>query len=164
MMLWTISHKADRRALPLADAHYPRQKPGTRQFVPPAQSLVLLTADASALWVSTWPMFVMHEWPGAWICNLFRNESGNLSSEMIRQAVAATRAMFGEPSSRGMVTFIDASKVRHKRDPGRCFLKAGFERVGLTRERGRIVLQLLPVSMPAPELPIGVNLPLGATA
>ena len=160
MMLWHVSYRADRRALPLADAHYPRQKAGTSQFVPPAQSLVLLTDDARALWVSTWPMFAQHEWPGAWVCNLFRNESGHLSSEMIRQAVAATRAMFGEPTSRGMVTFVDASKVRHKRDPGRCFLKAGFERVGVTKERGRIVLQLLPSEMPAAELPIGVTRPM----
>ncbi len=25
-----------------------------------------------------------------------------------------------------MVSFVDATKVRHKRDPGRCFLRAGF--------------------------------------
>lgn len=27
----------------------------------------------------------------------------------------------------GIVTFVDAAKVRHKRDPGRCYRKAGFK-------------------------------------
>ena len=25
-----------------------------------------------------------------------------------------------------MITFVDADKVRRKRDPGRCYIKAGF--------------------------------------
>lgn len=157
-MLWHLSHKADPRALPLADAHYSRQQIGTSQFVPPAQSLVLLNAEASALWVSTWPMFAGHAWRGAWVCNLFRNESEHLSSDMIRQAVSATRAVFGEPASIGMVTFVDASKVRHKRDPGRCFIKAGFRVVGMTKVRKRIVLQLARDQMPFAEYPNGATL------
>src|SRR5690242_7545534 len=51
---WYLSHRADPRAVPLADRHYNRQKPGTPQFVPPGRCLVLLTADAGALWVTSW--------------------------------------------------------------------------------------------------------------
>ena len=154
-MIWHLSYKADPRALPLADAHYPRQQPGTKQFMPPAQTCVLLTAEADAVWGATWQMFAQHDWKGAWVCTIFRNESRHLSSEMIRDAVAATRWQFGEPTSAGMITFVDPLAVRHKRDPGRCFLKAGFLRVGVTKVRKRIVLQLLPKDMPFPEMAIG---------
>jgi hypothetical protein len=156
-MLWHLSDRFDPRALRLADQHYSRQKPGTRQFVSPSRALVLLNREATALWVSTWPRFAGHAWKGAWICNLFRNESGALSSEMIRQAVAATRARWGDPPSLGMVTFIKADAVRRKRDPGRCFLRAGFRRVGVTKVRQLIVLQLLTPDMPDAERACGTS-------
>jgi hypothetical protein len=63
--------------------------------------------------------------------------------------VAATLAHYGPPPALGMVTFVNAAKVRHKRDPGRCYLRAGFRRVGLTKG-GLVALQLLPEDMPAP--------------
>jgi hypothetical protein len=152
-MRWYRSYRADVRALPLADRHYNRQKPGTPQFVPPGRCLALLTAGADAVWVTSWPFaeYVKHAWPGAWVCSIFRNENrANVSSELIREAVAATRAHYGESPSLGMVTFVDAQKVRRKRDPGRCFIKAGFRRVGKTKG-GLVALQLLPLDMPFPQ-------------
>lgn len=76
-MPWTLSHRADWRALPLADRHYNRQKIGSPQFVPPGRCCVLLTPAANALWVTSWPFaeFTKHEWAGAWVCSCFRNES-----------------------------------------------------------------------------------------
>jgi len=65
----------------------------------------------------------------------------------------------GEPPELGMVTFVDPKKTRHKRDPGRCFIKAGFKRVGMT-EGGLIALQLLPADMPEPLEPFGLTLEL----
>lgn len=155
-MRWTLSHKFDVRALPLADRHYNRQKPGTPQFVPPGKSVVLLALDARALWVTSWPyaQYVRHAWPGAWVNSLFRNEGPDLSSELIVEAVAATRAMFGEPPDLGIVSFVDASKIRHKRDPGRCYRRAGWSHVGFTK-RGLWTFQLPPNAMPAAELPLG---------
>jgi hypothetical protein len=72
---WRLSHRADAAALPLADRHYNRQKPGTPQFVPPGRCMVLLTAAADALWVSSWPFaeYVKHAWAGAWVCSCFRS-------------------------------------------------------------------------------------------
>jgi hypothetical protein len=156
MMLWHLSHRADPAALPLADRHYSRQKPGTPQFVSPGRCIVLLAECRSALWVSSWPLYVKHDWPGAWVCTLFRNEGAGLSSELIGEAVAATRALWGEPPSLGIVTFVDPEKVRRKRDPGRCFLKAGWCRAGQTKG-GLHALQQLPFRMPAPEVPSGVQ-------
>lgn len=161
-MLWHRSWRADPRALPLADRHYNRQKIGAPQFVPPGGCLVLLTKNAEAVWTTSTPRpeFVMHDWPGAWINSLFRNESGGglLSSELIRQAVAASLAVLGEPPAIGMVSFVDAGKVRHKRDPGRCYKKAGFELVGRTKG-GLLVWQMLPDAMPEPMPPLPAHDP-----
>jgi hypothetical protein len=91
---------------------------------------------------------------------LFRKERGELqASAMIRQAVAATRWWFGEAQEIGMVSFVDPTKVRRKRDPGRCYLRAGFKMVGKTQS-GLLAFQLLPPDMPAPEPPLGATLDL----
>lgn len=150
-MNWSLSNRADPRALRLADVHYNRQKPGSPQFVPPGRCLVLLTPAADALWVTSWPFaeYVRHRWPGAWVNSLFRNESPVLASELIREAVAVSRWFYGEPPALGLVTFVDAGKVRHKRDPGRCYKHAGFERDGQT-EGGLIAWRLQPERMPEP--------------
>lgn len=149
-MNWHLSHRYDVRALPLADRHYNRRKVGSPQFVPPGRNIVLLTADADALWVTSWPFaqYVRHAWAGAWVNSLFRNESDALSSELIREAVAATRAAFGDPPPLGMITFVDAKKTRRKRDPGRCYRRAGFRHVGFTKKEGLWAFQLVPSDMP----------------
>jgi hypothetical protein len=151
---WELSHRFDPRALPLADRHYNRQKPGTPQFVPPGRNIVLLTPARDALWVSSWPFaeFTRHAWAGAWVNTLFRNESPMLSSDLIREAVAATRALWGDPPELGFVSFIDRSKTRPKRDPGYCYAMAGWQLVGKTKG-GLYVRQQLPDAMPAPARP-----------
>lgn len=158
-MRWRISHRADPLALPLADRHYNRQKVGSPQFVPPGRCIVLLTEDASALWVTSWPFaeYVRHAWAGAWVNSLFRNESSHLSSELIREAIAATRSLW-EPPSLGLVTFVDASKVRSS-NPGYCYLMAGFERVGKTKG-GLLAFRISPDEMPEPEAPLSDQLSL----
>jgi hypothetical protein len=158
-MHWAISHRFDPQALPLADRHYNRRKVGSPQFVPPGRCLVLV-ADA-ALWVTSWPFaeYVRHAWPGAWVNSLFRREGGPVASTLIREAVAATRWHFGEPPPLGMVTFVDASQVRRKRDYGRCYLRAGFVAAGQTKG-GLLAFQLPPDAMPEPEAPRNVTLSL----
>lgn len=148
-MPWALSNRADPAARVIADRHYNRQKVGARQFVPPGRCVVLIATDARALWVTSWPFaeFVKHAWAGAWVNSCFRNEGEALSSDLIRAAVAVTRSVWSDVPALGMVTFVDASKVRHKRDPGRCYLKAGFRRVGETKG-GLLAFQLLPHDMP----------------
>ena len=158
-MMWYLSHRADKRALPLADRHYTRQKPGSPQFVPPGRCLVLLTLDADALWVTSYPFaeYVRHEWSGAWICSLFRNESNTLSSQLITKAVAATRWKYGEAPSEGFITFVNEGKIRPKKNPGYCYLKAGWKVCGRTKG-GLLALQLLESDMPPVEPPCSVQL------
>ncbi len=133
--LWHKSYRADPRALPLADRHYNRQKIGSPQFVPPGRCLVLLTAGADALWVTSWPyeQYVKHAWAGAFVCSMFRNESEHLSSALIQLAVSATVAHWPDVPAEGFVTFVDAKKTRRKRDPGRCYRKAGWRPAGMTK-------------------------------
>jgi len=149
-VIWRVANRAHPVAVGIADRHYNRQKPGTPQFVPPGSCLVLLSTDNLSVWVSSRPFaeYVKHAWAGAWMNTTFRREGGPLlASEMILEALAVTRGQWGDPPPLGMVTFVDASKVRHKRDPGRCYIKAGFRRVGRTKG-GLDALQLLPGEWP----------------
>lgn len=146
-----MSHRFDTEALPLADRHYNRRKVGSPQFVPPGRCVVLKTTCRRALWTTSWPFaeYVRHAWLGAWVNSIFRNEGAGLSSELIREAVAATRDCWPAVPALGMVTFVDASKTRRKRDPGRCYRKAGFRHVGFTKG-GLWVFQMLLCEMPEP--------------
>jgi hypothetical protein len=155
-MMWHLSHRADPAVIPLADRHYNRQKHGAPQFAPPGRCLVLTTFDLGAFWVTSWPYaeYVRHAWAGAWVCSAFRRERGPLASELIRGAVAATRAYYGEPPAIGMVTFIDRDKVRPimtrgRPTWGRSWRIAGFREIGETAG-GLLALGLSPSDMPAP--------------
>lgn len=154
-MRWTMSHRFDKDALPLADRHYNRRKVGSPQFVPPGRCVVLKTTCLRALWTTSWPFaqYVRHAWPGAWVNSLFRNEGAGLSSELILEAVAVTRSIWPEVPALGMITFVDADKTRAKRDPGRCYRRAGFQHVGFTKG-GLWTFQLLEADMPAAEAPL----------
>lgn len=156
-MTWKLSHRADPLALPIADRHYNRQKPGTRQFVPPGRCLVLRTEGA--VWVTSWPFaeYVRHEWAGAWVNSCFRRESGPLASQLIREAIAVTRWYWPCVPELGMVTFIDRDKVRPKRDYGRCYRKAGFKVIGETKG-GLLVLGMTVDAMPEPAMPLGATM------
>jgi hypothetical protein len=145
-----LAHRALPAAVSIADSHYNRQKIGSPQFVPPGRCIVLLSSTQDALWVTSWPFpqYVRHSWPGAWVNSLFRNESSQLSSSLIRDAIAVTRSIWTTPEI-GIITFVNAKKVRPKRDPGYCYLKAGFTRVGKTKG-GLLAFQMLPADMPEP--------------
>ena len=151
--IWYLSHKADTRALPLADRHYNRRKVGSPQFVPPGRSHVLLTENADALWVTSYPYaeYVRHAWAGAMVNSLFRREPEceHLASDLIIAACAATRARWPELPDLGIVTFVDDQKTRRKRDPGRCYRRAGWTHVGFTKA-GLWAFQLQPQDWPPP--------------
>jgi hypothetical protein len=163
---WRLSHRADPRALPIADRHYNRQKIGSPQFVPPGRCIVLLTKDADALWVSSWPFaeYVRHDWAGAWVNSCFRREgSGTRASDLIWDAVSATQYFWEPPSfpcrhcghEVSIVSFIDPAHVRRKRDYGRCYIKAEWRRCTAKTRGGLIVMHQGASEMPAPCRPFG---------
>ena len=124
---WLPVNKADRRAVGLADRHYSRQTPGSREIGPPGQKIILMTQDCRALWGSHRPA----PWSGVkradgfegHTCFIFRNEGKELSSGLIREAVGLTRDMWGVAD---FMTYVSAEKVKSI-NPGYCFLRAGFE-------------------------------------
>ena len=94
--------------------------------------MVLLTADCAALWVWRRGHDSGYRWHGVdaqsgVCCAIFRNEGPVLSSTLIREADDLAWARW--PGERHF-TYVNPAKVRHKRDPGRCFLKAGWNRCG----------------------------------
>jgi len=159
-MRWCVSHRADPGARVLADRHYNRQKVGSPQFAPTGSCAVFLTEDGKAFWITSYPKaeWVKHRWAGAWICSAFRSEKAGLASNLIREALAATRAHYGEPPELGLVTFLDPRKVepvivRGLPTFGYCWIKAGFHYVGKT-EGDLLAFQILPSAMPEAEAPL----------
>ena len=168
-MAWELSHRFDRKSRVIADRHYSRQTPGSRQFVAPGRCCVLYTSrrDGQALWVTSWPYkrYTKHEWAGAWVNTLFRNEGAGLSSALIVEAIACTRWVHlhtaswrGPIPEMGLITFVDSKKVQGT-NPGYCYECAGFTKAGKTKG-GLIAWQLRPNEMPKPRAPINSQLEL----
>lgn len=124
--------------------------------MPPGRCAVFYAATGSgeAFWVTSWPFaeYVKHAWGGAWVCSAFRNEGAGRASTLILEALAATRAVMGEPPALGMITFIDRKKVKPTKVRG-CdvwgwtFRKVGFEDAGETKG-GLLALRMAPEAMP----------------
>jgi hypothetical protein len=93
----------------------------------------------------------MHEWAGAWVNSLFRNEGAGLSSRLILQAVAATKWRWLDAPDKGMITFVDSGEVGDGK-PGYCYQCAGFTHVGYTKG-GLHAWQILPNQMPEQKPP-----------
>jgi hypothetical protein len=173
-MRWKLSWRCDPKARVLADKHYNRQSIGADNFAPPGRCLVLLSDDEKSFWVTSFPFqeFTHHAWGGAWICSAFRNEGSGLSSELIRDALACTAWKWPVPPL-GMITFVDPTKVKSKRDPGFCYLKAGFKRAQCPEHPvtmlgcaacagktvgGLVALQIFDKDMPPAQAPLGAQL------
>lgn len=125
------------------DEHYSRHhyRDGRRPllFVGPGEKMVLVTPDALALFV--WRKFRSMANEAGVNCAVFRNEGPQLSSDLIREA--ARLAWERWPGER-LYTYVNAGKVRRKRDPGRCFLRAGWRYCGFTKANRLVILEILP--------------------
>jgi hypothetical protein len=111
------------------------------QFVGPGEKMVLLTPDARALFV--WRKFISRRKGETGVnCAVFRNEGSTAgrSSELIE---AAKQLAWNRWPGERLYTYVDARKIRPKRDPGRCFLRAGFKLCGTTAS-GKLILECTP--------------------
>jgi hypothetical protein len=157
---WQLVNRADPVANAVAKRHYNCQSPDSDQWVKPGRCLCFRTAEGGAIWSTSAPFaeYVKHAWAGAWENSTFRNERRDLylSSELIREGIAATLWLWPTPPPGGMVTMVDAAKTRAKRDPGRCYRRAGFRHVGFT-QGGLWVFEMLPDEMPDAAPPLGVT-------
>lgn len=150
--VWELSWRYDPCLARMADRHYSRLTVGAPGFIGSGRPLVLRSLDRRAGWVSFCQPEPTHRWKTAWTNVFFRNEGATRGSRLIREAVAITRGIWGEPPPDGFVTFVDPAKVRPKRDPGHVYVMAGWRRVGDTT-RGLLVFQLPPERFPAPIRP-----------
>ena len=137
---WRQVRRCDPAARALADRHYSRQTPGATEFMASGRTFVLLAHDHSAVWGAIENLDPVGN--RRWRCSIFRNEGVARSSDLIRSATALTVAYWerrwGLPAV-PLTTEVDPAKVRTKRDPGRCFLRAGWRRIGVVR--GLVVLE-----------------------
>lgn len=121
------------------DNHYSRSRYADGRkpllYVGPGEKMVLLTPDALALFI--WRKFrSMDPQQEGVCCAVFRNEGPQLSSALIRSADELAWARW--PGER-LYTYVDPQKTRRKRDPGRCFLKAGWQHFGWSKGGLRIL-------------------------
>lgn len=127
----------DQECRALADRHYSRRTVGARQFAYSGRKLVLRNAEGTVLFVWMFPDETLRmDGQVGYNCAMFRNESERRSSEIILEAEGMAVNKWG-PNR--MYTYVDASKIR-SRNPGCCFLKAGWVRVGLSKG-GKVLLE-----------------------
>lgn len=144
---WCRVPKFDSRAASLANRHYNRRKPGSPQFMPPGETLVLLLPDGDAVfgWWRPHPrsgLKAMNSLDG-WTCSIFRNESPRRSSELILEA----EAFLHDCGPDGLLTYVWDQKVRSP-NPGYCFKMAGYRVRGRSAD-GRKTLLWKPWTPPA---------------
>lgn len=138
---WRQVTRSDTRARRLADRHYSRQSVGAVDFTPPGRVFVLLGADDQAVWACCENLDGGGEY--RFRCTIFRREgTAPRASDLIRAATAITQDRWLRRwggARAPLTTEIDCAAVRRKRDPGRCFLRAGWRPTGHT-SRGLLVL------------------------
>jgi hypothetical protein len=90
---WQRITKFDPRGAALADEHYSRRKIGSPQWMPPGETLNLLSGDARALfgWWRPHPASALQAMNGldGWTCTIFRNVGEVKSSLLILRAEIA---------------------------------------------------------------------------
>ena len=136
--LWWLTKDGDLDCLALYERHYSayRYADGRRRklFVGPGEKLVLRTLQGNAMFV--WRKFIDDSGQQGVNCAVFRNESEHLSSTLIRQADAIADAIW---TDRRHYTYVKSEAVASK-NPGFCFLVAGWQRCGRTKG-GLLILE-----------------------
>lgn len=116
-----------------------RNKKNGLRIAGPGERIILITTDHKALFIWRKEKFRMDEQTGV-NCAVFRNESNVLSSILIQQAVEiAMKRWQGER----LFTYVNAKKIKSS-NPGYCFLKAGWNKSGISKARKLLILERLP--------------------
>lgn len=143
-MIWRRVTKGNRAAAQLADRHYNRRKVGSPQFMPPGQTVVLVTEDARAVfgWWRPDPASGIKQMNGrdGWTCTIFRNEGAGLSSLLILHAELALVLTGTDCGPDGMLTYVFDRKVKSV-NPGFCFKQAGWRAIGRSADQRKTLLQ-----------------------
>lgn len=144
---WLAVNRNDPRAFGLYRRHYSFKKGarwrrrGNTNVTGSGETMVLLTPECDALFIWLHNVVERLDKQDGVNCAVFRNEGDVLSSELIREADALAWARW--PTYARHFTYVDPGEVRRKRDPGRCFRKAGWSVCG-TSATGKVILERWP--------------------
>lgn len=130
MAYWIISQDGESELYELYRRHYSsrgNKNPKIKKFIGPGEHISLTLPKRDALFV--WRNFIDDGGQEGINCAVFRNESKILSSDLIREADAI--ADFAWPGQRHY-TYVWAEAVT-SRNPGWCFICAGWKRCGYTK-------------------------------
>jgi hypothetical protein len=137
---WVEVRDGDKDAFKLYLRHYSARHYRGRQrkhslFVGPGEKQVLMAPDCTALFV--WRKFRSKDHQQGINCAVFRNESDQLSSELIIEAEAWAIARWGAQRA---YTYINPRKVKSPH-PGYCFKCAGWKSAGRTKKLKLVILE-----------------------
>ena len=142
---WLSVRRDDARAFAFYRRHYSSGKQmkafrerGNTNFMGPGECMVLLTKCCRAVFAWQYNTVERYDKQTGVCCTIFRNEGAGLSSDLIREADDLARQRW--PEQLRHFTYVDAGQVRPKRDPGRCFLRAGWRRAGQSMQ-GLVLLE-----------------------
>jgi len=142
---WLPVKDGDPRAFDLFRRHYSyqdyadgrRQRHGYRCLIMgPGEKLLLLGADERALF--GWRRSQDASQGLCVSCTVFRNEGTARSSDLIREVAALAWQRW--PGER-LVTYVDPKAVR-SRNPGWCFICAGWAKCGITKVNKLLIFEL----------------------
>lgn len=144
---WVPMRDGDPSVMAIAGRHYTnRIGKAIRQCVGPGEKMVLMTPDGRALFA--WRKFKSDAGEEGVNCAIFRNEGRAQASDLIHEADSLD---WNRWRGERLYTYVNDRKVEHKRQPRRCFLKAGWHYVRAsngkpkrTKKRGLLVLECLP--------------------
>jgi hypothetical protein len=120
----TVTSPFDAEMSMLADRHYSRRSPGARQFLNNGRKIVIRDRAGLVLFGWLWPQDGMRfDDQTGYNCAIFRNESSRLASEILLECEQIAIERWG-PNR--MYTYVDSRKIQKTRQPGRCFIKAGW--------------------------------------
>jgi hypothetical protein len=141
--------RTDERAYALYRRHYsaaknaPYRSTGNTNVTGSGETMVLISQCCRALFVWLRNTVDRLDHQVGVNCAVFRNEGAGLSSDLIREADELAWQRW--PGERHF-TYVDGSKIRRKRDPGRCFVRAGWSVAGHSKN-GLVLLERMPSPM-----------------
>ena len=139
-VIWLPVSDHDTELRRLADKHYSRKTKGAKKYIGPGEYLALITPDGKAgfIWRKTNLELRMDAQEGI-ECTLFRNEAPELylSSNLILEAEKL--ALQKWPDAERFFTYVNPAKIRSTY-PGFTFIKAGYEKVGLSKSKKLVIM------------------------
>jgi hypothetical protein len=158
--LWTVTRDGDSSVMDIFRRHYSYNirrnqlklwpNASDALVAGPGEKLVLKTPCGRAIFV--WRKFKSDNGQQGVNCAVFRNEGAGVASELIRAADAIAWSRW--PGHR-LYTYVNPRKIKRSRQPGRCFLKAGWrymldanKKRALTKRRRLLILEHLPEEHP----------------